>query len=442
MGKPISQQDNPRDLALGVLVQIEKSTMGCQDALSRAFAKAPTLSHADRRLATQIVYGCLRWKLLLDYVIHKASSRGSSQSNMHIRWALRIAVYQMVKLDKIPPHAAVDNGVRQVKSVAGKNISGYANAILRKISVQWKTMLPPSGNSTRALSLLYSHPEWVIERWAARWTKEHLVEVCDAFSKPAPVVVRVRNDAIIEAKQWLNGQPKLSWESGHVESCLHLTGGIDPRGAELFEEGKWISQDEGSQWVVNSVGLNRGQRVLDFCAGTGTKTTQILDLVGPEGQVVACDIKESKLRKLRDLCNRWGQSVETHCLDGRRSEEWKPEPFDVVLVDAPCTGLGTIRRRPEIKWRRSSVDIRRTQTDQMKLLKMASQYVKKGGILVYAVCSTIQEECEDVVAEFLKNSGSDFVPRSFPEEDGEGHRTLDPSKTNMDGFFIAQFTRK
>ena len=441
VAKQVSQHHNPRDLALTVLVRLDKSTMGSQDALSRALDDAPTLTSVDRRLATQLVYGCMRQKLYLDYIIHQATTHGTSKLNSHVRWALRIATFQLCCLDRIPNHAAVDNGVRQVKSVAGQGLAGFSNAILRKIAVQWENLAPKEGKSAKSLSHQYSHPQWIVEAWAQRWPDVKLREMCEAFSKPAPVVVRIRTDSVIEARKWLNEKGKVTWDEGFHETCLRIHGGLDPRSTPLFEAGKWISQDEGSQKIVHSLSIPPGARVLDYCAGTGTKTTQILDAVGPSGTVVACDIKESKLRKLKALCERWGQNVEVKKLDGRKDDDWKPTPFDYVLVDAPCTGLGTIRRRPEIKWRRSKVDLRRTSTDQKQLLLQASTHVAPGGILAYAVCSNVLEECEEVTAAFLAQSNGQFKKSSFPGEDAPGEQSLDPTQEGVDGFFIAHFIR-
>lgn len=435
-----SPQDNPRDLALGVLVRLEKAGVGSQEALSAALSSARTMTAPDRRLATELVYGCLRWKQYLDYTIHAASARGISKLNLHVRWALRIAAYQIGMLDRVPSHAAVNNGVRQVKAIAGRGLSGFANALLRKLSVQWDTLKPREGRGSKALSTLYSHPEWLVKKWGERWNSDELESICKAFTESAPVVLRVRKDSIADAKQWLNFEEGIAWDQGFTENSLRIQGGLDPRKSPFFEEGKWISQDEGSQWVVHAAGLQPGERVLDYCAGTGTKTTQIAEAVGPSGHVVAWDISDEKLRKLSELTKRWGYEVETSKRDGRQDTN-SEVLFDAVIVDAPCTGLGTIRRRPEIKWRRSVVDLRRMQSDQLKLIRKASLQVRPGGTLVYAVCSTTLDECERVVETFLKECPERYARMSFPGETSEGEKSIDPRENRMDGFYVAKFKR-
>ena len=440
MAKESKRKADSRDLALSVLLTVDTTTKGSQEALSEAFAQYPAISREDRGLTTELIYGCLRWKQQLDCILAKGTTQGRLKLNRHLRWAFRIGAYQLVHLDRIPPHAAVDNCVRQVKMIGGKGIAGFANAVLRKVAVRWREFLPKEGTSTKSLSLRYSHPEWLIEEWIRRWSKESMAEICEAYSLRAPVVVRVRPNAIDEVREVLR-EENIDFQEGYSPTCLRLAGGIDPRNHRFFEEGKWISQDEGSQWVIDSIEIPTGSSVLDYCAGTGTKTTQIADAAGPNGRVVAMDIQRAKLDELEHLCNRWGQTIEIHQGDGRKESPLQGEQFDFVVIDAPCTGLGTIRRRPEIKWRRNRSDISRMHRDQVGLLLKGAEHVRPGGVLVYAVCSNIVAECEEVVAEFLAKTNGQFGRKNFTDDEGPGEALLSPLRDGMDGFFVAHLTR-
>jgi 16S rRNA (cytosine967-C5)-methyltransferase len=340
------------------------------------------VSTRDAGLASEIVFGVLRRRAQLDYLIGILSGRDPLRLDPEVRIALRMGIYQLRYLERIPSHAAVGESVELVKRARKKSASGFVNAVLRKVTrepVEW-----PS----RAIAL--STPEWLLARWEQQFGRNTAEGIAQAFLKQPETYVRVP------------GEPPagLSLEATGLPGCYRLLSG---------EPGDLRIQDIGSQSIVPLLDLKPGQTFLDLCSAPGNKTAQALES-GVEA--VACDLHWRRLVTVPDGCRRV-------VLDGREPLPFAGK-FDRILVDAPCSGTGTLGRNPEIKWRVTPADLTDLHARQVRLLRNAIQALAPGGKLVYSTCSLEREENEEVVEEVLGHS-PDVSTRRVPGRDpGDG----------------------
>ncbi len=432
-----------RDAALDALVAVARGAPS-QDALASALARHGLREARARALATSLVYGTLRWLRRIDWALTRAARRGTAHLPSPVQWALRMGVYQLLVLDRIPPHAAVESAVAQVKRTAGRRLGGFANAVLRAMARDPAAFAPPAGQGVEALGVRYSLPDWVVRRWLDELGDPAVVEArCRAWIERAPVSVRLRPGPLgeVPVAAWLAEHSEVQAEPGAVAGALRLGGGIDPLATEPFERGWWIAQDEASQRVVAALELEPGEQVLEVAAGTGTKTTQAADAVGAKGRVVSVERDAAKLARNRALCDAWGLADRVVHL---AADATQPLPvagsFDAAFVDAPCTGLGATRGRPKIRWRRTPEDAAALHEVQRAMLLGAAAHVRPGGRLVYAVCTFLQEEGEGVVRAVLASLGDAWrIDPIGPA--GEPFLRTDPADTGEDAFFIARLRR-
>jgi 16S rRNA (cytosine967-C5)-methyltransferase len=417
-----------REAAFKVLMRVEREASYATELLNSRLAEK--LSSADRGLAEELTLGCLRWQAQLDWLAACFSGKPPAGWDAEVRIALRLGIYQLRFLDRIPPSAAVDQSVELVKRVGKRPAAGLVNAVLRKVTREPLELLLPAGMSEEARRAIeLSHPAWLLDRWRRSYGAERAAAIARANNQAPHLFVRVPPGATIEV-----GQP-----CRYVRRCRDLTGeaGRVPPG--------FIVQDEASQIVSYLLAPASGQRVLDLCAAPGIKTGAIQELA-PGARLLACDLRPARLRVLRRLA--WRQAAPPDCvaLDGTRPLPFRVL-FDRILVDAPCSGTGTIRRNPEIKWRLKPSDLPLLAARQRWLLSNALDSLAPGGRLVYSTCSMEPEENQDVVeaalkgrndccltpvrqleGEFLSEAGQELLNgryfQSFPDQ-------------GMDGFFAA-----
>jgi 16S rRNA (cytosine967-C5)-methyltransferase len=366
---------------------------------------------------------------------------------------LRTALYQVFFLDRIPSYAVVNEAVNMTKSdFRGRD--GLVNAILRN-AIRGKDQMPLPDRA-RDLSLyiavVYSHPRWLVEKWLSLFGEEETVRLCSANNVTPPVTIRVNTlkvtrDEILGEMREAGVEATAASHSPDGIRVIHSE--LPARNTRWFEDGKIQLQDEGSQLISRFLDPQPGETILDLCAGTGGKTTHIAALMGNKGRIVALDNQEKKLESLRVMSIRMGVTcVEPLCRDGRESPAADLlEAFDRVLVDAPCTGLGTLRRNPEIKWRLAPGDIGQAVTRQSELLDGAARYLKKGGRLVYSTCSLLPEENEDNICAFLSRHGEfrhETPTGTIPADciEGNGFMKTLPHRHDMDGFFSALLVKR
>ena len=398
-------------------------------------AEQPRLQAVDRALCHELVLGVLRWQLLLDKIVEHFSKRRIESLDRAVRIALRLGLYQLRFLTRIPDSAAVNESVSLVRAARLSSAAAFVNAVLRRATREPE--YDPSAEVSDPLEKLAvrtSHPSWLIERWA-RWMRLDQVESFAHANNLVPptafrVVTKRGNESEIVAKLTAAGAVL---ESSRVVEGAWRVSGATPLLRELSAAGEIYLQDEASQLVAQLLHAKQGERVLDLCAAPGGKTTMIADRTADRAIVVAADRSPTRMEtvvamtKLHQL-----DSIRPVILDATEQLPFRPETFDRVLVDAPCSGTGTLRRNPEIRWRLTPADIPALAEQQKRILRNAIETVKPGGRVVYSTCSVESEENEEVIEEVMTNDRR-FHPlrvlRTWPNEQG------------CDGFFLAVFER-
>jgi len=439
---------SPRQIAVRTLNRVDEQGAYAEPLLDSYLSSHLPNDSKNRKLATQIVFGTLRMRGYLDWAIEQFYHGSFPAMEGALKNILRTALYQIFYMDRIPAYAVVNEAVRMTES-AFRGRGALVNALLRNIIRHKETMPLPeqSRDLPRYIAVVHSHPRWLVEKWIALFGKDEAIRLCSAFNEIPPVTIRV--NALKDSREVvLSEMCHTGWEAAAApyspDGIRIDRSGLPVRNTSWFEQGKIQIQDEGSQLISRLVDPQPGETVLDLCAGTGGKTAHLAALMGNRGKILAMDNQEKKLESLRAMNNRLGVTcVETLPRDGR---EWPPdqfhEAFDRILVDAPCTGLGTLRRNPEIKWRLNPDEIAQATVLQSDLLDGAARYLRKGGCLVYSTCSLLPEENEDNIRAFLSRHGTFRHERrvtTIPGDclDRNGFMKTLPHRHDMDGFFAA-----
>jgi len=410
-------------------------------------SKEEELGTLDRGLTHELVMGVLRWQLWLDRLIEYYSGRKVTDLDLAIRVVLRLGLYQLRFLGRIPDSAAVNESVNLAKFARLRSAVPFVNAVLRRATRE--PDVDPANeieDPIEKIAVNTSHPAWLIERWSKAFGGEEAERFAQANNEPAPVAFRVVNSradevAILE---------QLSQAGGVLTASKIAIGAwrIDGAGSllsQLVNRGEVYVQDEASQLVAQVLGAEPGHRVLDLCAAPGSKTTLIADRALDSASVFAGDFYEHRLRTLVSSSELQGlRNIQTVNLNGLQPLPFAERSFDRVLVDAPCSGTGTLRRNPEIRWRISPADIDDLSVRQKQLLENAAHAVKPGGRLVYSTCSVETDENEEVRQAFLENNEL-FRPANLEVDPSlatsSGAARTWPQKHGTDGFFIAVFYR-
>jgi 16S rRNA (cytosine967-C5)-methyltransferase len=419
-----------RKAAFQVLLRIEKESAYSSVLLPQAEAE---LADLDRGLCHELVLGSLRRQIYLDRLIDTLTT--GRKLDIEVRIALRLAMYQIYFLDKIPDHAAISESVDLVQFARKTSSKGFVNAILRKATREQPKI--SFIDETDRISVETSHPRWLIEKWVRDHGVERAGSLATANNGTPPTSFRLLHDS-----DEVTALVKASNRSDLVDGCFTTVTNAAPAN-ELAEGGYIYIQDEASQMVAHAVPVPVGGRFTDLCAAPGGKTGLIARL-NPTASITACDIHESRVRFLEANCRRQDVDVEIIQCDATQVMPLEAGSFDTVLVDAPCSGTGTIRRNPEIRYSLTPEDLIELQKKQLAILKNASKLIKVGGLLVYSTCSLEAEENENVALAFLTQNAvfslrDPAVPQGFLTIGGFA-RTW-PDRDSMDGFFIACFVR-
>ena len=454
--------EKPREIAAGVLARRRAGDEFTETLLERALAVAG-LSSADRGLCHELVFGVVRWQATLDWLIAQ-KTQGRPQKP-GLQDLLRLGLYQIFWLDRIPDHAAVHETVEMAKRAGFGPQSGFVNAVLRgflREAVVTKALLAdlrrgeenpktedPSLKTLDArLAIGWSQPEWLVARWRERWGEDHLRSLLEWNNAPAKVYARVntlRTDAGKLVEQWRGENVDYDfltrdWTGENL--VFELKSHPPLTTLESFRQGGFYIQDPGTLLAVRELDPRPGETVLDLCAAPGGKTTFIAQLMNNEGRIIACDLAEARLKLVRENCTRLGitcvdvRSVEDVVAGGptgsrRAAPDARPR-FDRILVDAPCSNTGVLRRRVDLRWRIQPDEITRLRATQLSLLRRAASLLKPGGVLVYSTCSLEPEENGEVVSQFL-SEGTDFKL--------ERQRELLPFADGVDGAFVARLSK-
>lgn len=400
----------------------------------------------DRALTHELVLGVLRWQRWLDCLIEYYAGRAVANVDLAVRIALELGLYQLRFLSRVPASAAVNESVKLVRTARLRSAESFVNAVLRRATRE-PQYDPTVGvaDPLERLAIESSHPTWLIERWARAFGLEETRAFALANNQPAPVAFRIvptmANSA--EVLDQLRASSASLVPSQIAKGAWRITGAGGLL-RDLSEAGKIYVQDEASQLVGEVLAAQTGDRVLDVCAAPGGKTSQIA--ASAQMEVIAGDLHEKRLNTVRKTVRLHGlENVEGVVLDGRQAMPFSESSFDRVLVDAPCSGTGTLRHNPEIRWRISAEDVRDLAKRQKQILLNASRLVRTGGRLVYSTCSVEPDENEAVVRDFMAESNQ-FEYVDLAAESGRagasGAIRIWPHRDGADGFFITAFSRK
>jgi 16S rRNA (cytosine967-C5)-methyltransferase len=446
---------NPRFIAVDILNRIDETGSFAEPILDSYLSRDIFNNIHDRRLLTQLVYGTLRMRGHLDWIIRHLYSGRLKSMDVCIKNILRTALYQLMFTDRIPVFAAVDEAVKITKKrYPGR--SGLVNAILRNAIRKKDEFEYPDidKNPSSHISIIHSHPLWLVEKWTELFGVEETVEICKANNENPPFTLRVnklktKRDKLIK---------ELSDEGFAVRPTEFSTDGVilsNPptslRKTKYYKMGHIQIQDEASQLISCLVNPKPGEKIMDICAGVGGKTTHMAEMIQNNGNILAMDISHKKIESLKERSERLGVTIIDTLVRDATSEPEKTlhEKFDRVLVDTPCSGLGTLRRNPEIKWRMLPKDLKSFRLLQKRILNNAGHYLKRGGTLIYSSCTIMPEENEEVIEAFLADN-PDFE-RIHPDAEINGKmvdnkgffRTYPyPHQHGTDGFFGTVLLKK
>ena len=443
-------KSSPRQISVEILNRIDTEGSYAEPLLDAALAGTALSNPHDRSLLTELVYGTLRMRGSLDWIIGQLYRGNPATLETSVRNVLRTGLYQLWFTDRIPPFAAVNETVEIARS-GSPAAAGLVNAILRNALRRKEGLVWPdiAEDPEKAIAVLHSHPAWLVRRLIAQLGNQETIAVCRANNAVPPFTLRVNTlkTSREEALASLQKDGVLARITSFSPDGLVLTTPAAAlRETSAYREGWLRVQDEASQLVARLVAPEPGERLLDLCAGTGGKTLHLAALMRNEGEIKALDLHPGKLRMLSDEAKRLGTAiVETCTADAAQPPETFRGFFSRVLVDAPCSGLGTLRRNPEIRWRLAPTDLNRCMRLQKRLLLSAADCVKPGGRLIYSVCTVTPEENEIVIADFLRKR-TDFgsvPPLNLPGVliDSRGFLRTSTPHHDMDGFFGAILLR-
>ncbi len=435
-----------RGTALQVLLACRTSGAWA-DASLKAQLEKNALSQADAALASRIVYGVMQNQLLLDYWLAPFCTQKLSHLQTPLPEILRIGAYQILFLEKVPDRAAVNESVELAKEAGRGKAAGLVNAVLRALSRNKQQLPRPEGDPVRRLSIAYSHPKWLVKRLLPLLGPEETERFLAANNAVAPLSVRVnpcRTDpeALLRELEAAGIQAQLHpWVPGSLE----LLGAGDVTRLPSFQAGDFFVQDAAASLVAAVAAPQPGSRVIDVCAAPGGKSFGLAAAMKDQGSITACDLHANKLRRVEAGAARLGFScIETCCTDGRVFRPEWAESADLVVADVPCSGLGVIRKKPDIRYKKPD-DLLMMPVIQSAILENAAAYVRPGGQLIYSTCTVLPEENEQVTDAFLAEH-PDFSRENFelpaPVGAVPGQITLWPQRHGTDGFYICRMRRK
>ena len=431
---------NPRQIALEALLKTTKDGAYSNLTLDAVLSKSD-LDTRDKSFVSNLFYGVIERQLTIDYQLGLYLSKPLKKLKPEVLAILRLGAYQILFMDKVPDSAAVNESIKLSKKNGASFASGLINAVLRKVSSKG-IVLPDEANGDEYLSVKYSCPLWLVRKWLNEYGKDDTVAFLEASLGSAETYIRVNNTKI-SADELITvlENENVICEKTYNENTLKINlKGQDIERLDSFRNGYYHVQDMASQLCAKALNAKEGDIVFDLCSAPGGKAYTVAETMNDIGKVLCFDIYENRVNLILKGAKRLGLSS----IEGRVGDasvfNFDLGLADKVLCDVPCSGLGIIRRKPEIKYK-SEVELAGLPAIQYAIVDNASKYVKNGGRLIYSTCTLSKAENEDIVAKFLENH-SDFKPaKLFEDKDSGTHMTLMPHKNESDGFFIACFER-
>ena len=453
---------NPRQLAFIALRDVHKGAYA-DVALDRVLQKV-NLADNDRRLLTELVYGSVRRQRTLDTLIDQLAKKKSDQQPQELRTLLHLGFYQLRYQQRIPASAAVNTTVQLAKENGFSGLTGFVNGLLRqylrRAGEAGEENIPSSlhtdplqlpENLVERLGILHSFPDWIIQVWLEQLDFAETEQLCEWMNQSPTIDLRINPlcTSIEEVEAALQSAGILVKRISHLPQALRLIGSTGSiQKLPGFREGWWTVQDSSAQLVSHLLDPQPGEVVIDACAAPGGKTTHIAELMADKGKILACDRTPSRLRKLQENSQRLNlQSIQIYTGDSRHFAQFQ-NTADRVLLDAPCSGLGTMHRHADARWRQTPESVRELSLLQKELLTHTSTFVKPGGVLVYATCTLHPAENEQVISAFLAESPDWQIesPSGFEFPDSahtmpQGWFKVWPHRQDMDGFFMVRLRK-
>lgn len=438
---------NAREVAMKTLVACQRQGAWSDGYLKKA-ARDGGLDRRDAALATRMCFGVLQNRMLLDWHLSRYSTLSLEKMDVHMLQNLRLALYQILMMDKIPDSAAVNEAVNLTrKYVRNPRAAGMANGILRSILRERDSLPDPRGEDwEETLSIRYSHPLWLVREFAARLGGEETERLLRADNEQPPTMAQINTlrGSVEEVRASLEEQGVQADPHPWLPDCLMLSGTGDMERLDAFRKGQFYVQDAAAKLSVLAASPRAGDRVLDCCAAPGGKSFAAAIAMDNRGEVRSCDIHPHKINLMEAGRDRLGLDIMGAELQNgtRLREEWR-SAFDVVITDVPCSGLGIIRKKPDIRYK-DPAPLEGLPRVQREILRNCASYVRPGGTLLYSTCTLLERENETVVEEFLRDC-TEFELTAFTLPGVgrcDGMLTLWPHIHGTDGFFIAKLTRK
>lgn len=417
-----------RIAAVDALRDIDERPLDLGEAVARA--RQPLRDERDRALLLEIVTGTLRMRGAVDYQIAVRVSRPIAKLDAAVLRILRASAFQLLYLSRLPAPSIINDAVELTRRAGKTSAAGLVNAVLRKLARERRQLTWPDDPA-----VIHSHPRWLMDRWMARHGRD-AAEQWMQFNNRAPSLCLAVNRTLITREALAQELAAAGVTTEPTPRAPHGLRVIDghPLQLDAFKDGRFIVQDEASQLIAELVDVQPGARILDLCASPGGKTLALSAATGPAGSVVACDVRPHRVRLLsRTIARCRLTNVRVAQIPSDGPPPFREAAFDAILIDAPCSGLGTVRRDPDIKWRRSEDDLARFAASQRDLLMGAADLARPGGTVVYSTCSSEPEENEQVVAAFLTER------RDYRQE--SSHETL-PFRDGLEAFYGAVLTRQ
>lgn len=448
------KKKTPRAICLDLLSRAKQTGLPLDRLLTESFKRYRHLTPLDRSFLTELTYGVFRWERKLDWVIHQFSKIPFEKIEFKTLHILRLGLYQILFLSRTPASAAVNESVELAKQIRGRGGAGFVNAVLRSaIRKKGEIRYPDfSKDPSLYISVVQSHPLWLVQRWVREMGIEETIRVCTFNNQISSLTLRANTlrihpeNLMVQLKErGLNPFPTPYSKEGMIIKNAPPTTELP-----LINEGLYMIQNEASQLVTALLDPKPGEQILDACAAPGGKTTHMAQRMKNQGEIYALDISKGRLDLLEEICQRLGiRMVKTI-----RGDATKPLPFflgmkfDRILVDAPCSGFGTLRKNPDLKWKKKEQEINRLGELQLSILRNLAAHVKEGGVLLYSTCTVFREENEDVVERFLEKNSEfrlDQMEKNLPDKfrlfiQGRYFKTF-PPRDEMDGFFVARMIK-
>lgn len=427
-----------RALALDALIKIERDQSFSHLVLNNLLRRHATLDARDRQLATEIVYGTIQQQRWLDFHLQPFLKQSISKLERWVRQLLRLSLYQILFLDRVPHRAVVHEAVELAGKRGHRGIKGMINGVLRNFLRSPRATLDLIRDPVERLAVQTSHPTWMVKRWVRQYGYERAERICQANNERPPLTLRVNRlkSSRADLKQKLEEEGFTVQETCQSDAGLTILDGGNVIQSPLFKKGYFTIQDESAMLVAPLLEPKSGMRVLDVCAAPGGKTTHLGELMNNDGFILANDVHPHKEKLIQDAVNRLGLTiVRTMVADARQLEKRLDKPFDRILLDAPCSGFGVIRRKPDLKWHKKPEDIREISSLQYNILQAASSLLIPGQRMVYSTCTIDKEENDYVIDRFLESHPN------FKEVPGT-RKQIFPDQFQGDGFFMLALQKK